>query len=58
VVHRFPVRQVVREQMPRAAAAHPIENPVQDLPLAIQPRATAGFRRRQEWFQLCPLGVG
>src|SRR5438552_4654020 len=58
MVNRFPARQVMREQVPRASAAQPVEDPVQNFALTIQPGPPARFRRWQELCQLCPLGIG
>ena len=58
VVDAPPRREVAWQEPPRTAAFQEVEDCVEDGTRAMDPRSTAGLRRRKMWRQAAPFGVG
>jgi hypothetical protein len=51
-------REVVRQKAPRAATPQDIEDGVEDLTSAVDPRSSGGFGGGKMWLQAGPFGIG
>jgi hypothetical protein len=57
VVHRFPGRQVVGKQTPRASASQQIENGIDDLTVAVEARSTMKRGSRKKRCDAVPFRI-
>jgi hypothetical protein len=57
VEHRLPRREVPRQHSPLATALEHVEDGVEDLAWAVEPRSSSLLRGRKVWFHQVPLFV-